>query len=163
MDTVCSSYCFKSSNCSTSAVAVHLCCCASKIRERMRKRTISSIFVCCFHLVANLEKKKLGFYFSKVIINKWKETLEFLEVVLILTSSCSDGNELGLEARFSLWKALNTNASRERGWCLLCHTLCFGLIAAAVPRVQDRDGVRRTSPWVLSPTLTMLKAAVMGL
>lgn len=125
MDTVRSSYCFKSSSCSASAVAVHLCCCASRKRERMRKRTISHIFVCCFHLVANSEKKSLGLYFNKVIINKWKETLETLEVVLILISSCLDGNELGLEVRLSLGRALNINGGRGRGWCLLCHTLCF--------------------------------------
>lgn len=107
--------------------------CKQKQRKD-EKKTISHIFVCCFHLVANLEKRNLDLYFSKVIINKWKEIQEFLEVVLILTSSCLDRNELGLEVRFSLWKALNINASRGRGWCLLCHTLCFGLIWAAVPR-----------------------------
>lgn len=102
--------------------------------------------------MANLEKKNLDLYFSKVITNKWKETLEFLEVVLILTSSCLDGNELRLHVRFSLWKALNISGGRARGWCLLCHTLCLGLIWAAVPRGAGQRWGRRTSPWVLSPS-----------
>lgn len=151
MDTVRSSYCFKSSSCSASAVAVHLCCCASRNRERMRKRTISHIFVCCFHLVANSEKKSLGLYFNKVIINKWKETLETLEVVLILTSSCLDENELGLEVRLSLGKALNINGGRGRGWCLLCHTLCFGVTQAAVPRGAGERWRQEDKPMSAEP------------
>lgn len=123
-----------------------------KQKERKdEKRTISHIFVCCFHLVANLEKRNLGLYFSEVIINKWKQTLGFLEVVLILTSSCLDGSELGLEVRFSLWKTLNINASRGKGWCLLCHTLCFCLIQAAVPRGAGQRWGQEHKPMSAEP------------
>lgn len=100
-------------------------------------------------------RKTLGLYLSKVIFNKWKETVEFLEEVLILIANCSDGNELGLEVRFSLWKALNINAGRGRGWCLHCHTLCFGLVWAPVPRAAGQRWGQEDKPMSPNPYLVV--------
>lgn len=51
----------------------------------------------------------------------------------------------------SLWKALNINAGGGRGWCPLCRLLFWSSVGWLCQGVQDGDGARWTSPWVLSP------------
>lgn len=101
--------------------------------------------------MANSEKKRLTFYFSKGI-NTCKETLKFLKVSQILTCSYMDGDELGLEVR---WVFPLKGTERQCWWRKgLVPPLPPAVLVScglAVPRGAGRRWGRVDKPMMLSP------------